>query len=120
MTEHPIEGQILLLAGARASVPVDRLPELIERGQSYIREHREEYARSYERIEGAREADYFCVETGYWDHVGSELALDDRETDAIRRAHSDQFMRDGRRLDREAEFETTLDVREVVAVASTY
>jgi hypothetical protein len=120
MSDHPIEGQILLLAGSRASVPVNRLPDLVERAQSYVREHREEYARSYERIEGAREADYFCVEMGYWDRVGGELALDDRETDAVQRAHSDQFMRDGRRLDREREFETTLDVREVVTVVSTY
>lgn len=120
MSDHPIEGQILMLAGARASVPVDRLPELVERAQSYVREHREAYARSYERIEGARETDYLCVETGYWDRVGDELALDDRETDAVRRVHSDQFTRDGRRLDREAEFESTLDVREVVAVAATY
>jgi len=120
MSDHPIEGQIVLLAGARASVPLDRLPGLLEQAQAYVRERRDEYTRSYERIEGARECDYVCVEDGHWERVGTELGFDDRESDAVRRAHADQFTRDGRRLDREAGFESTLEIREVVAVPATY
>jgi len=116
VSDHPIEAQILLVAGAQASVPPSRLPDLVETAQSYVRDRRERYERTYERIEGARDADYYCVESGYWAAVGEELGFEDREADAVRRAHTAQFERDGRRLDRESEFESTLELRAVVAV----
>lgn len=119
MSDHPIEAQLVLLAGTHASVPLDRLPSLLEGAQRYVSDHRTEYERRYERIEGARDADYYCVETGYWASVGEELGYDRREWEAVRRAHEAQFERDGRRLDREAEFESTLDLREIVAVDAT-
>jgi hypothetical protein len=119
MADHPIEGQLLLAAGARASVALHRVDGLVERAQDHVVANRETYERTYERIEGARDADFYCVETGFWERVGEELGLDRREADAVRRAHEAQFTRDGRRLDRESEFETTLEVREVVAVAAT-
>ncbi|MFU1780038.1 hypothetical protein ACM16X_01520 [Haloarcula japonica] len=120
MTEssYPIEGQIVLLAGTRASIPLDQLPELLERVQTYLRANRETYGREYERISGPREADYVCAESGHWGSIGTELGLSDREQDAVRRAHAAQFERDGRRLDRSEEFETTLEIRDVLAVSS--
>jgi len=115
---HPIEGQIILLAGTRASVPLDQLPDLLERVQSYLRANRVTYEREYERISGPREADYVCVESGHWETIGTELGLNDRELDAVRRAHVAQFERDGRRLDRSEEFAATLEIRDVLAVTA--
>ncbi|WP_336336763.1 hypothetical protein [Haloarcula brevis] len=115
---YPIEGQIVLLAGTQASVPLDRLPDLLERVQTYLRENRATYDREYERISGPREADYLCAESGHWDAIGEALGLGDRERDAVRRAHVAQFERDGRRLDRSEEFEATLEIRDVLAVSS--
>lgn len=117
-SSYPIEGQIVLLAGTHASVPLDRLPDLLERVQTYLRENRAEYEREYECISGPRAADYVCVESGHWDSIGSALSLSDREQDAVRRAHVSQFERDGRRLDRSEEFETTLEIRDVLAVTA--
>lgn len=113
---YPIEGQIVLLAGTQASVPLDRLPDLLGRVQTYLRANQETYDREYERISGPREADYVCAESGHWDAIGTELGLSDREQDAVRRAHAAQFERDGRRLDRSEEFEATLEIRDVLAV----
>jgi len=115
---YPIEGQIVLLAGTQASVPLDQLPDLLGRVQTYLRANRATYDREYERISGPREADYVCAESGHWDSIGTELGLSDREQDAVRRAHVAQFERDGRRLDRSEEFETTLEIRDVLAVSS--
>ncbi|WP_336328952.1 hypothetical protein [Haloarcula sp. CGMCC 1.2071] len=115
---YPIEGQIVLLAGTQASVPLDRLPDLLGQVQTYLRANRATYDREYERISGPREADYVCAESGRWDSIGTELGLSDREQDAVRRAHVAQFERDGRRLDRGEEFETTLEIRDVLAVSS--
>ena len=115
---YPIEGQIVLLAGTQASVPLDRLPNLLEQVQTYLRASRETYDREYERISGPREADYVCAESDHWDSIGTELGLSNREQDAVQRAHAAQFERDGRRLDRSEEFETTLEIRAVLAVSS--
>jgi len=115
---YPIEGQIVLLAGTQASVPLDRLPDLLGRVQTYLRANQETYDREYERISGPREADYVCAESGHWDAIGTELGLSDREQDAVRRAHAAQFERDGRRLDRSEEFEATLEIRDVLAVTA--
>ncbi|WP_336358414.1 hypothetical protein [Haloarcula sp. CGMCC 1.6347] len=115
---YPIEGQIVLLAGTQASVPLDRLPDLLGKVQTYLRANRATYDREYERISGPREADYVCAESGHWDSIGTKLGLSDRERDAVRRAHATQFERDGRRLDRSEEFETTLEIRDVLAVSS--
>ena len=114
--EYPIEGQIVLLAGTQASVPLDQLPDLLGQVQRYLRANRATYDREYERIDGPREADYVCAESGHWDSIGTELGLSDREQDAVRRAHVAQFERDGRRLDRGEEFEATLEIRDVLAV----
>lgn len=115
---HPIEGQVVLLAGARASVTLARLSELTERAGRYVRDGREEFERRYERIDGSDGLAYYLVEVGYWDGVGEALGLTDREADALRRVHAEQFRRDGRRLDRLDEFETSMEIREVVVVSA--
>lgn len=114
---HPIEGQLLLATGAKASVTLERLSALLERVQRHLAEKRESYDRRYERIHAAEGAEYFLVDTGHWATVGEELGLSDREADAVRRAHEQQFRRLGRRLDREAEFDASLDIREVAIIA---
>lgn len=115
-SSYPIEGQIVLLAGTQASVPLDQVPALLERVQTYLRANRETYERGHERITGPGTADYVCVEAGHWDAIGTDLGLNDREQDAVRRAHVAQFKRDGRRVDRSEEFETMLEIRDVLAV----
>jgi hypothetical protein len=117
-TRHPIDGQVVLLAGAQASVTLERLSALLARTQPALRQRRDEYARQYERVDGSDGVAYYLAERGHWDDLGAALGFDDRERDAIRRTHAAQFRRDGRRLDRTAEFETALEVREAVAVAA--
>lgn len=114
---HPIEGQVVLLAGAQASVTLQRLSTLLETVQRHLVDRREAYGRRFERVEADSQT-YFLAGADHWEHVGEELELDGSEVDAIRRAHRAQFRRDGRRLDRQAEFETTMEIRDPVAIAS--
>lgn len=115
---HPIDGESVLLAGARASVTLARLSELLERAQRHLRRRHDEYTRTFEQIEGAGERAYFLASEGHWDAVGDDLELTDREADALRRVHETQFLRDGRTLDRLEEFETSVEIREPVAIAT--
>ncbi|MCL9812658.1 hypothetical protein [Natranaeroarchaeum aerophilus] len=114
---HPIEGQTVLLAGARASVTLSQLSALLERAQQQLVDQRVEYARQFEGIDGTDGRTYFLASDGHWARVGEELGLTDREADALRRAHESQFLRDGRTLDRLDEFETSVEIREPVAIA---
>lgn len=113
-----IEGQIVLLASAKASVTLARLSELVERVERYLRERRETYDQDFERIDGIGGTRYYLTEPEHWDQIGSNLGFDARETDAVRRSHEAQFRRDGRRLDRVEEFESALEIRTVVAIGS--
>jgi hypothetical protein len=114
---HPIEGQVVLLAGAQASVTLTHLSDLLERVQHHVADSRAEYDREYERIPACGDADYYLTDQDRWDAIGRRLELEDREIDAVRRTHAEQFRRDGRRQDRREEFETALDIRDVVAIA---
>ena len=114
MPDHPIEGQVILLAGAQASVTLDRLSELVSLVDDHVRERRERYERRFERVE-ADGTGYYLADEEHWESVGDDLGLTDREVDAVRRTHAAQFRRDGRRLDRLEEFETALEIRDVVA-----
>lgn len=116
MTEAPIEGQILLLAGAKASVPAARLPDLVERVQADLEPRFEEYLTRYERIAAREGACSFFVEPGHWADVGARLDLNDRERGAVRRAHHEQIRRMGRRADRAEEIETGFEIREGVVI----
>ena len=115
---HPIEGQVVLLAGAKASVPLTRLSDLLAEVQEYLADEVEEYDRRFERIDADGEGVYFLAGDGHWTTVGEEMGLTEREMKAVARTHAEQFLRDARRMDRETEFETTLEIRDVLAVNS--
>ncbi|MFC7214135.1 hypothetical protein ACFQO4_08585 [Saliphagus sp. GCM10025334] len=113
---EPIEGQILLLAAAKASVPPSQLPDLVERVQHYLAANLDRYRRSAECPYEDDDRIVLLFETGFWEQTGSTLALEEREWDAVSRAHAEQFRRIGRRRDREDEFETALEIREPVCI----
>ncbi len=117
MTDAPIEGQVLVLTAAKASVPASRLPGLIERVQRHLAADRGQYRREYERLHATETIDLFLVEPGHWESLGASLGFDDRELAAVHRAHEEQLLRIGRRIDRETAFETALDVREPVCIS---
>lgn len=113
---HPLDGEALLIAGAKASVPLERLPGLLEVAQAYLGPRRPEYDRRYERLHVADDTRTYLVEPGHRLGVGETLGLDDREADAIERAHAEQVRRLGRRLDRVAEFGSALEIREAAVI----
>lgn len=113
---HPLDGEALLVAGAKASIPLERLPGLLEVAQAYLGPRRSEYDRRYERLLVDGDVRTYLVEPGHWLGVGETLGLDDREADAIGRAHAEQVRRFGRRVDRLAEFESALEIREAVVI----
>ncbi len=112
---EPIEGQVLMLAAAKASVG-PRLPALVDRVQAILGERLGQYRREYECVHETADRACFLVEWGHWETLGDELGLDRRERSAVRRAHEEQLLRIGRRTDRETEFETALEIREPVVV----
>lgn len=114
---HPIEGQVVLLAGAQASVTLQRLSALLEAVQRHLVGRREDYGRRFEMVE-ADGRTYYLAGADHWERVGEELGLDDSEAEAVRRTHDAQFRRDGRRLDRKSEFETAMEIRDPVAIAA--
>ncbi len=116
-SSHPIESQVVLLAGAKASVSLARLSDLLAEAQAALTEHTDEYEQRFEQIDAAGEGVFVLAEDGYWHELGDEIGLTRREIDAIARTHAAQFKRDGRRMDRKEEFETTLEIRDVLAVA---
>ncbi len=116
MTGDPIEGQVLLLTAAKASVPPSRLPTLVDRVQADLGPRLEEYRRQYECAYESDDLVAFFVEWGHWDDVGDRLDLEEREQAAVRRAHEEQLLRIGRRDDREEEFETALEIRDPLIV----
>ena len=116
MRGDPIAGQILLLAGAKASLPASRLPDLVDRVQAELDPRIGEYRRRYELVAETDDAACFFVERGHWREVGDRLGLDGREIDAVRRAHHEQIRRIGRRTDRRAEFDAGFEIREGVVI----
>lgn len=116
MRGDPIDGQVLLLAGATASVAPERLPDLVDRAQADLEERLEDYRRRYELAFETDEAAYFFVESGHWEEVGDRLGFNDRETSAAKRAHREQLRQVGRRTDRREEFEAAFDLRECVVI----
>lgn len=115
---HPIDGQPLLLAAAKGSVKPDRLPDLLDRVQRHLALHLDEYRREYEQAVTTDAVEVFFVEPGHWAELGESVGLSDRETDAAKRAHEEQLLRLGTERDRREEFETALDLREVVVVGT--
>ena len=118
MTGDPIEGQVLLLTAAKASVPASRLPGLVADVQTDLEGRLEAYRREYECFLDGDGRQIFLVEWGHWDEVADRLGLDQRETSAVRRAHEEQLLRTSRRVDRETEAETALEIRDPVVIAT--
>lgn len=112
----PIEGQVMLVASAKASVTASRLPGMVRRAQSHLGERVEEYRRRHERVFATPPDLYFLVPEDHWAALGAALDLDDAETDAVRRAHTEQLRRAARRADREAELDSALEIREAVVI----
>lgn len=113
---HPVDGQVVLLTGAKASVPLELVPTLLDRAQSDLGARLDDYRREYECIHETDERLVFLVPLGHWASAGERLGFGRREADAVRRAHEEQLRRLGREEDREEEFETALEVREVAVV----
>lgn len=118
MAGEPIEGQIMLLTAAKASVSPTRLPDLVDLAQAHLGPELERYRREYERLYAGEDLEAFLVEWGHWDDLGERLEFSERERSAVRRAHEEQLLRIGRRTDREDEFETALEIREPVLVGA--
>ena len=114
---HPIEGAALLVAGAKASVPLERLPPLLEAAQAHLAPRKGEYERRYECVHADGGRRTFLAEPGHWRALGDELGFEDREADAVARAHAEQVRRLGRELGRAEELGTALEIREAVVVA---
>ncbi len=118
MAGQPIEGQVLVLTAAKASVPPTRLPDLIERTQAVLAPKRDRYRREHERLHATADREVFLVDRGHWTEIGAEVGGSDRDLSAIRRAHEEQVLRIGRRTGREGEFETALEIRDPVVIGT--
>ncbi|ELY99227.1 hypothetical protein [Natrialba asiatica] len=116
MSADPIDGQVLLLTAAKASVPPTRLPELVDDAQTHLANRLERYRHEFERLYADEFIEAFLVEWGHWADLGAELGMSEREIAAVRRAHEEQVLRAGRRMDREGEFETAFEIREAVCI----
>lgn len=114
--ESPIEGQVILMTAAKASVAPDALPSLLDAVQDHLGPRLEVYRRRYELAHEDDERALFFVPTDHWGEVGERLDLGRREIDAVRRAHAEQLRRIGRREGRDEEFESSLEIRQAAVV----
>lgn len=115
---HPIEGQAVLIAAAKASVPGDRLPALLAAVQTSLEANLETYRRRFECVAEDVDRAVFLADDGHWGELGERLGFNDRETDAARRAHTQQLRRLGSTSGRREEFETALEIREAVVIGT--
>lgn len=112
----PMDGQVLLLAAAKASVGPKRLPGLVDLAQAHLADRVDEYRREYEVAFDEPDRVGFFVDAGHWDTLGNRLGFDEQEADALRRVHAAQLRRVGKGTDRQEEFETALDIREALVI----
>lgn len=115
---HPIEGQVVLIATAKASVTGDRLFSLLEEAQDSLEPDLDSYRRRYELAYEAENVCCFFVPTDHWKAIGDPLGLERREYEALKRAHEEQLKRFGKRESRREEFETALDVRSAAVIGT--
>ncbi|WP_435176165.1 hypothetical protein [Halorussus sp. AFM4] len=119
MTEdNPIEGQILVLTAAKASVAGDRVPDLVAEGRRAAEVRADDLRRRYESVHEDDVRTVLLAPEGFWAEVGEDLGWSEREREAVARANAEQLLRVGRREDRREEFETALELREAVVVGS--
>ena len=116
MAGGPLDGNALVLAAAKGSVSGERLPDLVDRVQRRLGARLPEYARRYECAHEDDDHAVFFVEEGHWADLGEELDLEEREWESVRRAHREHLGQLGSRLGRRQEFETALELREVVVI----
>lgn len=112
----PIDGTVLVLTAATASVGPQRLPELLTRVQADLGSRLDEYRHAYECIAADDSRAVFLVPADHWEGVGDRLGFGRREIDAVRRAHEAQLQRLGSEAGRRDEFDTALDIRSAVVV----
>ena len=119
MTEdNPIEGQVLVLTAAKASVGGKRVPDLVAEARREIEPRADDLRRKYECVHEDDVRAVFLAPEGFWEQVGGDLDWSRREYEAVARAHAEQLLRVGKREDREEEFETALEVREAVVIGN--
>ncbi|WP_254840589.1 hypothetical protein [Natronomonas marina] len=116
MAGGPLDGDALVLAAAKASVSGERLPDLVDRAQDLLGGRLPAYGRRYECAHEDDSAAVFFVEEGHWADLGEEMGLDEREWQALRRAHTEHLERLGRDVGRRREFKTALELREIVVI----
>lgn len=115
-SETAISGDAMVLAAATASVPGERVPVLIRTVGAHLRGERATYRRRYERFDDGDGARTFLVPEDRWAALGTALGLDDREVDAVRRAHEAHARRRARAAGREDALDAALDIRSVVVI----
>ena len=72
----PIEGDVLVLVAAKASVAPERLAPLVDTVQAHLEDDAAAFQRRYEcAYETDGEAAFF-VDDGFWETVGTDLGLD--------------------------------------------
>jgi hypothetical protein len=111
---HPIDGQVVLMAGAKASVAPSRLPTLLARAQTALNGRRETYTRRFECVVETEDRLVLLAPEGFWVDVCDRVGLDRREREAVVRAHEEQVLRVGRREGRKTELEAALELRDAV------
>ena len=113
---HPIDGTPFMLAAGRASVPPNRLSELLADAQVALAERHETYRRRYERPLETPDFEAFLVSEGHWAELGEEFDWRRRDHEAVARAHREKLLHAGKAANRRREFENALDLREAVVV----
>ena len=112
----PLDGQVLMVAAAKASVPLGDLPRLVDRVQADLGPRFETYRRSYEAVYESPERWVFLVPLDHWESVGARLDFTAQQESAVQRAHEEQLRRIGGEEGRREEFENALDIRSAVVV----
>jgi len=119
MTENnPVEGQVLVLTAAKASVSGRRVPDLVAEARRELQPRADDLRRRYECVYEDDVRAIFLAPEGFWDEVADDRGWNDRERDAVARAHAEQLLRVGRLEGRHREFQAALDLREAVVVGS--
>jgi hypothetical protein len=116
--DNPIEGQVLVLTAAKASVGGQRVPDLVAEARRELQPRADELTRQYEQVHEDDVRVIFLAPEGFWSEVGEDLGWSRREYEAVARAHAEQLLRVGRRENREEEFETALELREAVVIGN--
>lgn len=114
----PIDTDVLMHAGAMGSVGPDRLPASLLRAQGYLETELDAYRREFECVHEAGGRACFLVPEDHWSAISDDVPLGSREVDAVRRAHEQQLRRIGSETGRREEFESALEIRSAVVVAT--